>query len=112
MVAACTDTADRVLARHELVSLTLTHSSGTRALRLDPAPGAQINAQLPPFVEFSPTERVQLSSAAVNADTSYFVGGVSASVAAVRVKRGVLKASVCPANLRVCRYVELPIVLP
>jgi len=108
----CTAAADGEIAHNDLVSLVVVTVSGERTLRLDPAPGAQINARLPPTVEFSPTARIQLSSPLQTADSSYFVGSASASIGDVRARRGVLKASVCPAAIRACKYVELPVVLP
>ncbi len=111
-LGGCTDVVDSEIARNDLVSLMVVGVRGVRTLRLDPAPGAQINALLPPTVEFSPTERLQLSSPLVTADSSYFTASPSVSIDEIRAKRGVLRASVCPAALKVCTFVELPVVLP
>jgi hypothetical protein len=112
MLAACTRAPDAQLAHNDLVTLMVLGVNGVRTLRLDPAPGAQINALLPPTIEFSPTQRVQLSSPLVTPDSSYFTASPTASIEDVRAKDGVLRASVCPAALRVCKFVELPFVLP
>ncbi len=111
-LSGCARVEEGEIARNELVSLMVVGVKGVRTLRLDAAPGAQINALLPPTVEFSPTERLQLSSPLVTADSSYFTASPSVSIGDVSAKRGVLRASVCPAAVKVCKFVELPVALP
>jgi hypothetical protein len=111
-LSGCARVEEGEVARNDLVSLIVVGVNGVRTLRLDAAPGARINALLPPTVEFSPTERLQLSSSLVTADSSYFTASPTAALGEVSGKRGVLRASVCPAAVKVCKFVELPVALP
>ena len=90
-LSGCARVEEGEIARNELVSLMVVGVKGVRTLRLDAAPGAQINALLPPTVEFSPTERLQLSSPLVTADSSYFTASPSVRERADKLRQEMIK---------------------
>jgi hypothetical protein len=110
--AACTEPRRGVIARSELLSLDLTGSRGLRMLRLDAAPGARINARLPPVLELRDGTRITFASDELTADSSYFVASPRAGLGDTRAGTGTLRASVCPADVRVCLSVALDVELP
>jgi hypothetical protein len=104
-------TADGVVARNELVSLILDSSTGTDELRLVPAPGVKINAQLKPSIERVAQQPVEFDAVGRTADSAYFVVPPTARVANLRPLTGMLRASACPEGKRVCLSVALSVSL-
>ena len=98
-----------IIASSDLVSLVASVSGGKHTLRLDAAPGARINARLPPVLALRDSTRVTFASASLTSDSSYFIDSPTTSLNTVKATRGTLLASVCPANLRVCLSVTLDV---
>lgn len=108
----CTSpTPDGVVARNDLVSLILDSSNGIDELRLVPAPGVKINAQLKPSIERVARDPVEFDAIGRTADSAYFVVPPTARVADLRPLSGMLRASACPEGKRVCMSVALPVSL-
>jgi hypothetical protein len=110
--AACTEPRRGIIARSDLLSLDLTGQRGSRMLRLDAAPGARINARLPPVLELRDGTLITFSGDELTADSSYFVASPRAGLGGTRAGTGTLRASVCPADVRVCLSVALDVELP
>lgn len=84
-------------------------ASGARLL-VDPRPGDQINALLPPFIETDDGRRLQFEGPAVTEDSAYFVGAVTTLVAdSLLPLRGTLHTSYCKAGERLCRSAKRPV---
>lgn len=78
-------------------------TTGAR-LAVNPRPGDQINALLPPFIETDDGRRLQFEGPAVTEDSAYFVGAVTTLVAdSLLPLRGTLHTSYCKAGERLCR---------
>lgn len=78
-------------------------TTGAR-LEVNPRPGDQINALLPPFIETDDGRRLQFEGPAVTEDSAYFVGAVTTLVAdSLLPLRGTLHTSYCKAGERLCR---------
>ncbi len=99
--------AEQVLAGDALVSLVARDSGAVRVLELRPTPGGRINAQLTPTLELATGERLSLLGQTRTADSAYFADVPRVVVAPERALGGTLRASVCPANARVCLTVAL-----
>lgn len=112
VLIGCAEPRSGIIARSELVSLDISGPRGDRVLRLDPAPGARINARLPPMLELRSGAVLTLSADELTADSSYFVTSPQAALGATPAGSATLRASVCPSNLRVCRSVVLDVALP
>jgi len=108
---ACAAPRDGVLATSEFVSMTSTGIGGERTLRLDAAPGARINAKLPPTLDLEAGQRITFTGDSLTADSTYFVRSPTALLGTSPARRGTLHASVCPAGLRVCLSVEMEVSL-
>lgn len=102
----------RIIVSSDHVSLVASGVRDERTLRLDAAPGARINARLPPALVLSDSTRFIFTSTSLTADSSYFTDSPTASVSTARAKSGTLFASVCPAELLVCLSVKLDVRLP
>lgn len=100
-----------LLVQSEFVTVFALGAGSDRTLRLDPAPGARINALLPPVLTLNGGERFAFDNDSLTADSSYFIGHPTTVIGATTARRATLNASVCPAGLRVCLSVELPIAL-
>jgi len=111
-LAACAEPRRGVIAASDLVSLDLSGDRSRRSLRLDAAPGARINARFSPVLELQDGTVLTFTGDELTADSSYFVASPRAEVRAAHSGAGTLRASVCPANLRVCRSVVLDVDLP
>lgn len=111
-LAACAEPHTGIIAQSELVSLQLSGPRDDRIIRLDPAPGARINARLPPVLELRDGSLITLSSDELTADSGYFVASPRAALRREHARTGTLRASVCPADVRVCLSVVLPVALP
>jgi len=84
-------------------------ANGARLL-VDPRPGDQINALLPPFIQTDDGRRLQFEGPAVTEDSAYFVGAVTALVAdSLLPLRGTLHTSYCKAGERLCRSAKRPV---
>lgn len=111
MIAACADSRRGVVAQSTLVSLDLSGTDRSRALRLDAVSGARINALLPPVLELEDGRRLVFEGERT-ADSSYFVASPHATLGDTHAGTGTLRASVCPADARVCMRVVLDVELP
>ena len=112
LTAACDGDAERTIARSELVNVRFLLDQGARVVRLDAAPGVRINARLQPVLELDDGTHVAFASDSITADSSYFTGSPRALLATVRARRGILRASACPATVLGCRSITLDVVLP
>lgn len=93
-----------------IVQLALERSGTDLLLRLDPAPGARINARVKPTLELSDGPRITFDAGLLTTDSAYFAEPPTARLALPgRRLRGTLRASVCPAGLAVCEAVTIPI---
>jgi hypothetical protein len=73
-------------------------------LTLEAPPGVRINARLAPALELAPGPVVRFGSAALTPDSAYFAAPPSARISGHPARvRGVLRASVCTRDERVCR---------
>ena len=109
---ACTERRAAIVARSAQVSLEASGAGGDRILRLHAAPGARINARLAPVLELHDGTRITFASAVLTADSSYFAESPKAVLSRQRARGGTLRASVCPADVRVCLSVVLDVELP
>jgi hypothetical protein len=93
-----------------LVYLQGIPSAGGYRLTLVPAPGAKINARLPPVLELEGGRRVQFDQTLLTPDSAYFAAppGATLERAGPHLK-GVLRVGVCPAGLNLCRALQIPI---
>ncbi len=99
LVAACAHPARALIeVRQERMP------SGTR-LTLIGAPGARINARLPPSLERRDGSVLRFGAEGLTPDSSYFTHPPTLVVAGTLT--GVIRASVCPEGEVVCRRVEL-----
>lgn len=110
-LGACSGPQDGVLAQTDLVRLSLVTEANQRVLRLDAEPGVQINAQFPPVFVLRDGRRVPMRNDSLNSDSTYFAGSPRALLVDVNAPRALLRASACPANQRLCRPVDLEVVL-
>lgn len=84
--------------------LAVQHTATGAKLAVNPRPGDQINALLPPFIETDDGRRLQFEGPAVTEDSAYFVGAVTTLVAdSLLPLRGTLHTSYCKAGERLCR---------
>lgn len=84
--------------------LAVQHTATGARLEVNPRPGDQINALLPPFIETDDGRRLQFEGPAVTEDSAYFVGAVTTLVAdSLLPLRGTLHTSYCKAGERLCR---------
>jgi hypothetical protein len=111
MLSACADSRRGVIAQSAMVSLDLSGTTGSRVLRLDAAPRARINAVLPPVLELRDGQRLVFDGERT-VDSNYFVASPHAALGDTPAGSGTLRASVCPADARVCMRVVLDVELP
>jgi len=85
--------------------LTLEREPASKAVRLSlvPAPGARINALLPPALERSDGSVLRFDGPDRTPDSSYYTAPPSLLVEGPAT--GTIRASVCPAGEEVCRVV-------
>jgi hypothetical protein len=93
----------------EAVRLVPGMREGSRTLTAVPAAGFRINARVPPALELSSGEIIQLAAGRVLPDSSYFVEPPwAARPAGVRL-RGVLRVSFCRESEALCRSAAIPV---
>ncbi len=99
---------DGVVARHEFLHVERVTVEGGDSLTVVAAPGARVNARLPPSLDVGGVV-VRFSSSEQTPDSAYFTANTVAFVP--DAAEGTLYASVCPRDQSVCRIVELPVPL-
>ena len=96
--------------RSDLVRLETTHEAGAFGLRLEPAPGARLNARLKPALELADGSVLRFDSPHLTPDSAYFAEPPVAVLGeSTKARSGLLRASVCPTGESVCRTVELAV---
>lgn len=101
--------ATGTLATHELFMVAATEEGADTRVFVLPAPGALINARLPPMLETA-RGSLRLTAPRLTADSAYFAEPPSTLLA--EPATGTLHVSVCPADLAVCRTVTLRVRVP
>ena len=79
-------------------------------LRLVAAPGVRINARLKPALELDDGTVVRFDAPHVTADSAYFTAAPTAAPPLTGNQHGTLRLSVCPADEKICRLVEMAVV--
>lgn len=95
VVAACHSVPFRV---------EVEHGGPAGRLRLVAAPGARINARLKPALELTDGTVLRFDSPRLTADSAYYADAPTTEGALPEeAHRGVVRASVCPREERICR---------
>lgn len=92
-----------------LLSITRTRGPDGLRLVLVGAPGARINARLRPALELTDGRVLRFDGAGLTPDSSYYTTQPELRLSEPLPRGGVIRASVCPAGLAVCREVTIPL---
>jgi hypothetical protein len=92
------------------VRASITRTGNTIVVRAIPGSGTQINALLPPLLEFPWGRTERLLSSCLTADSAYFLTPPEVTLPGDTPLAGaLLRASICDSGAAVCRVVTVPL---
>lgn len=100
------------VAASEFVSVAVSGHGEHRIAHLDAMRGVRINARLRPALEFRDGTVLTFTGEESISDSGYFAGRPRAALGATRAQTATLRASVCPADQKVCLSVATQVELP